>query len=59
MAKTVENDLFDAALAFVEDGDDQDTVFKQVSDQLLVAGAVKPDFYEHLSGKRTIRQASI
>lgn len=40
MAKTVENDLFDAALAFVEDGDDQDTVFKQVSDQLLVAGAV-------------------
>ncbi|MEO3720544.1 PTS sugar transporter subunit IIA [Lacticaseibacillus paracasei] len=49
MAKTVENDLFDAELAFVEDGDDQDTVFKQVSDQLLVAGAVKPDFYEHLS----------
>ncbi|MEE6738705.1 PTS sugar transporter subunit IIA, partial [Lacticaseibacillus paracasei] len=46
MAEAVENDLFDSKLVFVEDGEDQDTIFKQASDRLLAAGAVKPDFYQ-------------
>ena len=49
MAEAVENDLFDSKLVFVEGGEEQDTIFKQVSDRLLAAGAVKPDFYQHLS----------
>ncbi|KLI75093.1 PTS sugar transporter subunit IIA [Lacticaseibacillus zeae] len=49
MAEALESDLFDSKLVFVEDGDNQDTIFKQVSDRLLAAGAVKSDFYQHLS----------
>ncbi|KMO50777.1 PTS sugar transporter subunit IIA, partial [Lacticaseibacillus rhamnosus] len=49
MADTIEQDLFDSSLVFIEDGTDQDTIFKQVSDKLVALGAVKPDFYQHLS----------
>ena len=48
MADTIEQDLFDSSLVFIEDGTDQDTIFKQVSDKLVALGAVKPDFYQHL-----------
>ena len=49
MAEAVENGLFDPKLVFVEDGADQDTIFKQISDRLVAVGAVKPDFYQHLT----------
>ena len=35
MADTIEQDLFDSSLVFIEDGTDQDTIFKQVSDKLV------------------------